>query len=385
MRAWRWAITGVGALVLAGGFALAATVGWVLFGSRGPIKTQPIERGSAFRLVVDVLYKGAPIKFDVVVGCNIAGTKQIDRSVSIDFVGTAPFVYGLKMTDGAGLVVRPPSLACNGYTTASGKVPANFMPLLIVYEDAEKPTFGLAYASDDAYESPISVLKFISATITTATRDELLQWRKTEAGKNIVKKEHVPRNLDRPFGDIEWTPGKLWFGNYCAGMVRLELPRPLREAVRPFWQEASTRYWIDSIQAETTFREAGTPYRSDGSTGTVDAHLPYASRHFARNSRFSFKEAGVVRKDGSGTIIYEGLSPPGEILPSRSEMSLNNRDISGLPIRNAATADRVTIWNTLTDSKVARFPVLRRCIPRHGREGASALPARGPFGQDGRC
>ena len=299
-----------------------------------------------YRLVVDVHYKGAPVQLNVVVGCNVGTTRQIDRSTSVDFVGTAPFAYGLKMADGAGLVVRPPD-ACGRETTANGQVPNNLMPLLIVYENADKPTLGVAYASDDAYDSPLSVLKFGSATISRATREELVEWRRTEAPKNIIKKEFVGRNLDNPFAPILWTPGRWWFGNVCAGLSRLELPSPVREAIRPYWQEANSTYWVNSLVAEHAYVKSAGQYTTYATpTTTIDLHLPYSGEHFSRFERFAFATHGVLRKDGTGAIHYRHLRPPGEIAPSRSDLSLNNRDAQGMPITPLAVAGEVTAWNT---------------------------------------
>jgi hypothetical protein len=340
------------AIVLLIGGLLLATLSATQVGRRllsgvwRPVTTSQTDNTVVYRLVVDVHYKGAPVQLNVVVGCNVGTTRQIDRSTSVDFVGTAPFAYGLKMSDGAGLVVRPPD-ACGRETTANGQVPKNLMPLLIVYENADKPTLGLAYASDDAYESPISVLKFGSTAIMRATREELVDWRRTEAPKNIFKKEFVGRNLDNPFAPIPWTPGRWWFGNVCAGVSRLELPSPVSDAIRPFWQEANSKYWVNSLVAQQAY--AGVANHCTGyvdRNATRDPHLPFSGWHFSRVSEFSFARYGVIREDGSGAILHPSARPPREIAPSRSELSLNNRDAQGLPITLSAIAGEVTAWNT---------------------------------------
>lgn len=325
----------------------------LLTGVWRPVTTSQTDNSVMYRLVVDVHYKGAPVQLNVVVGCNVGTTRQIDRSTSVDFVGTAPFAYGLKMADGAGLVVRPPD-ACGRETTANGQVPNNLMPLLIVYENADKPTLGVAYASDDAYDSPLSVLKFGSATISRVTREELVEWRRTEAPKNIIKKEFVGRNLDNPFAPIPWTPGRWWFGNVCAGVSRLELPRPIRDAIRPFWQESKGKYWVPSVPAQKAWNSANIGYGSYDRSATIDTHLPYAGPHFTRFDQYSPAEFGVLRRDGSGAIRHS-LRPPGEILPSRSELSLNNRDAQGLPITRQAVAGEVTARSTQLNSELRGF------------------------------
>jgi hypothetical protein len=170
------------AIVLACVAALAAAIAWVadggraLFGGWSFTESAMLDRGTYFRLKVSLDYKGAPQDFDIVIGCNVLDIDYKDGSNTHE-VGLVPTVYGRRMSDGKGLVIRPPD-ACDGQTTANGKVPADFMPLIIVYDDADTLGFGTAYISDEAYESPLSVLKFGNATIEPATRAEFVEFRK---------------------------------------------------------------------------------------------------------------------------------------------------------------------------------------------------------------
>ena len=70
-----------------------------------------VDHGTYFRLKVDVTYNGEPQHFDIVVGCNVLDIGYKDGS-STHEVGLVPTVYGRRMGDGKGLVVRPPD-ACN--------------------------------------------------------------------------------------------------------------------------------------------------------------------------------------------------------------------------------------------------------------------------------
>lgn len=128
------------------------------------------NRSTYFRLKVKLAYKGEPQDFDIVVGCNV---RQINYAYGGRTYepGLIPTVFGRRMSDGKGLVVRPPD-ACQGQTTDNGKVQPDLLPVVVVYENAETLDFGIAYLSEDAYESPLSVLKFGGATIEKATRAE---------------------------------------------------------------------------------------------------------------------------------------------------------------------------------------------------------------------
>jgi len=121
------------------------------------------DRATYYRLKVNLAYKGEPLDFDIVVGCNVRITTYKDNDRTVE-VGVAPMAFGLKMKDGHGVVVRPPE-ACRGETTENGKVPKTLLPLIVTYENADAPWFGIAYASEDAYDSPRSELKFFGATI----------------------------------------------------------------------------------------------------------------------------------------------------------------------------------------------------------------------------
>ena len=180
-------------------------------------KTAGQDRGYYYRFKASYAYKGEPLDFDIVVGCNVSIATYKDNSRSVE-VGIAPMVYGLKMKDGHGVVIKPPE-ACRGETTENGKVPAALLPLVVTYEDADHPWFGLAYASEDAYESPISELKFFGATIGRASFEEWQDWRKTEASKNFITYELLGINETNRFDHPRWKPGYRVMSSICAGFA----------------------------------------------------------------------------------------------------------------------------------------------------------------------
>jgi hypothetical protein len=206
-----------------------------------------IQRGTYYRLKVNLAYKGEPHNFDIVVGCNVRVTtyKGNDRTVE---VGVAPTAYGLKMKDGRGIVVRPPE-ACRGETTENGGVPTSLLPLVVIYEKADEPWFGIAYASEDAYQSPLSELKFNGATISSATRSEWEDWRRIEAPKNFVTYELLGVNAANRFDLIRWKPGMRFMGSQCLGFARVRLAEAAREIVRAHWPADRPTYWYPNEEA----------------------------------------------------------------------------------------------------------------------------------------
>jgi len=172
---------------------------------------------------VKVAYKGEPVDFDIVVGCNVRRTGYKDGSSSVE-VGMVPVVFGKRMPDNKGLVVRAPD-ACGGRYVKEGWIPDDLLPVMVVYDDADTLAFGTAYLSEDAYASPLSVLRFERAMITAATRREFDAFRNEQA------------NLVNP------TSWRSAMGYRCHAYARYRIPDAAREQVRQAWPSDRPRYW----------------------------------------------------------------------------------------------------------------------------------------------
>ncbi len=189
MRGARWiAVVGlllVGALfALARGSLSASPIISALFGNWDFAKSVQQDKGVYFRLKVKLAYKGEPQDFDIVVSCNARQINYRDGSRTYE-AGLTPSVFGRRMNDGKGLVVRPPD-ACDGKTTENGGVAPDLLPLVVVYDDADTLAFGTAYLTDDAYDNALSVLKFGGATIERADRVAFDKFRSDQP--NLVKR-----------------------------------------------------------------------------------------------------------------------------------------------------------------------------------------------------
>ncbi|MEP6565430.1 MAG: hypothetical protein ABJB10_09845, partial [Mesorhizobium sp.] len=84
-------------------WATLTTSGQILTGHWSYAEEAYVDRGTYFRLKVDVTYRGGPQHFDIVVGCNVVGIEYKDGSSTRE-VGLVPTVYGRRMSDGKGLV-----------------------------------------------------------------------------------------------------------------------------------------------------------------------------------------------------------------------------------------------------------------------------------------
>lgn len=210
-------------------------------------ETAIVDRGTYFRLKVDFAYKGQPQHYDMVVGCNVLNIHYKDNSSTYE-AGLIPTVWGQRMGDGKAVVVRAPD-ACRGDTTENGGIPADFLPAMVVYDNADTVAFGTGYMTDDAYRSPKSVLRFNKATVERATRAEFDAFR-ANGPQNIIKRSqyHSAQN-DHQLGLLGLTRTYPAFGRSCSAFSRWKLTEPEREIVRKYRPANAARYWTISDPA----------------------------------------------------------------------------------------------------------------------------------------
>lgn len=205
------------------------------------MKSVQHDTGVYYRLKVQLAYKEEPQNFDIVVGCNVLKTNYMDGGRTRE-VGLIPSVFGRRMSDGKGLVVRPPR-ACRGETTENGEVPANLLPLIIVYDDADTLAFGTAYLSDDAYDSRLSVLKFGGATIERADRAAFDRFRNEQP--NLVKRSsyHTPSGA-AGLKQLGLPAARIPMGTGCYGYARFRLAGVEKERASELWPADRPQYWV---------------------------------------------------------------------------------------------------------------------------------------------
>jgi hypothetical protein len=312
-RAWLLilaAVIGTGLLVSRTEFGKALTGRWSF------TRSVEVDHGRYFRLKVDLAYKGEPLTFDIVVGCKVRVTTYKDNDRSWE-AGVVPMAYGLKMRDGRGVVVHPPE-ACNGETSENGGVPEMVLPLIVTYENADEPWFGRAYASDDAYDSPLSELKFFRATINRATREEWQAWRRTEAPKNFVTYQILGINPKNFWDMVRWKPGYRAMGSVCTAFSRVKLPESARELVRQYWPTSRPDYWYPGDALHLALWQA--LWKNKNSE-------PFEGYQFEQYSE-STGTYGLPRRQPGAGILYRRFVS-GAVYPARSDVSFNRLDSEG--------------------------------------------------------
>lgn len=290
-------------ILLGLGVVLAAIWGWnsewgqLLTGRWSFTESVSTDTGTYFRLQVKVAYKGEPVDFDIVVGCNVRRTGYKDGSSSVE-VGIVPAVFGKRMSDNKGLVVGVPD-ACGERYIKGGWIPDDLLPVMVVYDDADTLAFGTAYLSEDAYDSPLSVLRFERATITAATRQEFDAFRREQTNlvsRNAYHSASKGVELLRPLGLDVTVP----FGGICHAYQRFRIPEELREQIRQAWPAERPRYWWPGSKQLFDARQLVQP----------DIGGPFQQLNYLQPGG-SYSGRGILRRNGGGLI-----QPPGSRRPA---------------------------------------------------------------------
>jgi len=139
-------------------------------------------------------------------------------------------------------------------------VPKDFLPGAVWFEKYGDYRFGIAYVSEDAFESPNGKLKFHSASVHRATLEEWEAFRKRAAENEGMRK----RYYDRPY---YWSPeaqriassgGKEIESAYargCTGVRRYKLSEAGRTVVRKHWPAGRPRYWATQTRDDGPWPE----------------------------------------------------------------------------------------------------------------------------------
>lgn len=275
------------------------------------------DRSTYYRVQASYLYLGERVDFDIQVGCNVYVSVGLDRDRSM-MTGLAPMAYGLPMKDGGGLVIVPPK-ACGGETSENGKIPPNYIPYPITFEDHTKPFEGLGYQSTEAFDSPISKLKFIEAKVTASTKEAFDAWRATEASKNIVKPHMLTFKLGDAFrrnGPYDWRPGG-YFPDTCFRANRVEIPEAAKSKVTALWPDSKPKYW-NADDGLSVFNDV--PRRINHNSNWLTP-LTHENWHDTTN-------IGTMTKTGHdfNLNIISKYYHGGTFYPWRNNFNLNNRN-----------------------------------------------------------
>jgi hypothetical protein len=163
-----------------------------------------------------------------------------------------PRFYAERTKENHAIGVRI-TLGCAGNTTDNGGAPADLLPSIYWFPDADDMTFAIMYATEDAYQNPLSQLKFHGATMHSATVQEFIAFQEAAKTKSIVPVDvHDLPIRDPKLGpftveEIEAAGGRApkpnWAVAGCQSVSKFELNEQAREILRKYWPAHKPRYW----------------------------------------------------------------------------------------------------------------------------------------------
>lgn len=281
----------------------------------GPPKLVESQSSSTnfFRLKASYIYKGKsghePLDFDIVAGCAV----QITKYITGDAPGIstrAPTMYALPTSDGAVVMVEVPR-ACGGATTENGLVPQDFLPATVTYESKDDLSVGKLYASDGAYDGPLSKLEFKGATIEAASKEDFRAFITGDGFKKNLITLKSSTDLRGAESRVYFTdelkehPERVWKQRMpasCMGAMRLKVPEELRAYLRTLWKPGGLKYWFVSREHSG---EMITWLR--GIKASTGRKRPFPRIYFDGKSfndyavPFEAWGTGMLRRDGSGS------------------------------------------------------------------------------------
>ncbi len=282
------------------------------------------DRSTFYRLKVGLSHEGERIDFDIVVGCAVRVTHYRDNDRSFDaFLN--PVTYMKRIHGGHGVLIKTPSF-CRGLTTDNGEIPADFLPQVVWYEDADDLRLGIGYYAMDAYENPRAQLAFHGASVHKATRAEWEASQPQAQAENLLPQEHyyepgTGRFSDEELAALRWDMKALArnkaFRPSCRGVRRFELDEPEARAIlRKYWPESKPRYWSVFLNEEN-----GNPYwrqivdelwALNKGQGAMSKGVPL-KKYYKRN-------IGSPTLPGkSGQVAVYGFRPSPELYPMRRD------------------------------------------------------------------
>lgn len=207
-------------------------------------KTEKLP-GACFRFTSKYIHDGdEELVFDTVVACSTQVSSRATGSSVLS--GMTPNLFAKRTRNNNAVLVVTPDLCSEANRGLWDDLPKTFIPITVWFENAEELTFGLAYVSEDAYESPKSHLKFVSAKVEPATREDWEAWWANRP-ENMVRQDMILPRVSAPRKDWEryyaFWPGKQYFADTCRGVIKLKLSEKTREKVRAHWPEDRPRYW----------------------------------------------------------------------------------------------------------------------------------------------
>jgi hypothetical protein len=145
---------------------------------------------------------------------------------------------GCQVTRDGGVPIR----------TSNGLVPKDLQPSVIWYDDADDPSVGWLYATEDAFTSSFAKMTFGGAAIEAADATDFVEWQ-----KQAIRDFRPSKVVKHPFGfNFAQMMGLAEVGDKertwpivlsCKGVVRLRLAGNAKTLASQSWPDSRPRFW----------------------------------------------------------------------------------------------------------------------------------------------
>jgi hypothetical protein len=266
-----------------------------------PPPAKSVDRSYYYRLNVKLTHRDEHFDMNIIVQCY--GDKLVPNSTAQAVRWPRFYVERTKNNHAIG--VRT-TLGCDGHTTANGGAPADLLPSIYWYPDADDMTFAIMYATEDAYDNPLSQLKFHGATMHTATAAEhnaFIDEAKAAEPKKLVfvigggerRDPSSAVDVDEIIANGGRPPKPNWSSTQtCYGMLRLKLSDEARVALRAYWPAHKPKYWAPNGELLKQAMEDLSWSRTEfDEYGRRKSRSSLASGKFYNNYGFRIAEPGT--------------------------------------------------------------------------------------------
>jgi hypothetical protein len=199
------------------------------------------------------------------------------------------------MPDGKALAIATPDICVIKIDPEKG---TDIIPLMVVYDNADTLSFGVAYASLDAFKSPFAELTFHGATLELATKEEFDGFRDTGEKNLITREQYYSERMssEKLLADLGLIEVNNPFAGTCIAYKRFKIPTGAKAEIHEGWiRNGKQRFWS---QTHNDAQKYGYYYKSvrqkpmETDTGLVGAGSQLDS--FPLSSRL--KRYGIPKK-----------------------------------------------------------------------------------------
>ncbi|KDA02109.1 hypothetical protein [Hyphomonas oceanitis] len=192
-----------------------------------------------------------------------------------------------------------------GPRAGKSRIPDDLRPLAIWFDDIDDLSRGWGYKTDDAYESPLAKMKFVSASVSVTDKSDWEKWR-AEAEASYEQIGVLPGPWGYSYTNEEMRSrakaahegGLGIVSPQCTSVFRVKIHKDVADAIFAKSTDDIGRYWFTTESAKIALDETTKLFSRDGPLQDGHSYRDYVSG----GKQYS----GTLRRSGGGYIIPMG-------------------------------------------------------------------------------